>query len=180
MGHIQLTMSPPAHNHLQCSFICFIAAFSATRVCVCVASSAACASLCVCVCPYTVCKRVLPGPAAAQRAAAAASHKQRPAAEAAIVSAVADLLHVLGALKAWAPLMAGPALVKLIDMIVKLYSLHQPLVNRHTSEVLAAVAGSKASHLSTGQLAQLLGLLIDGEAGQLLSGGLVDIVITSN
>lgn len=54
-----------------------------------------------------MCKRVLPGPAAAQRAAAAASNKQRPAAEAAIVSAVADLLHLLGALKLWAPLMAG-------------------------------------------------------------------------
>jgi hypothetical protein len=55
-------------------------------------------------------------------------------------------------------------------MLVKLYALHQPLVNRHTSEVLAAVASSSSSHLGTGQLAQLLGMLIDGEASQLLSG----------
>lgn len=66
---------------------------------------------------------------------------------------------------------AGSVLPSLIDMLVKLYSLHQPLVNRHTSEVLAAVTGSSSSHLGMGQLAQLLGMLIDGEAGQLLAGG---------
>jgi len=68
----------------------------------------------------------------------------------------------------------GSVLPNLIDMLVKLYSLHQPLVNRHTSEVLAAVTGSSSSHLGTGQLAQLLGMLIDGEAGQLLAGGCCD------
>lgn len=55
-------------------------------------------------------------------------------------------------------------------MLVKLYALRQPLVSRHTSEVLAAVAGNSSSHLGTAQLAQLLGMLIDGEASQLLSG----------
>lgn len=55
-------------------------------------------------------------------------------------------------------------------MLIKLYALYQPLVSRHTSEVLAAVAGHNSSHLGTAQLARLLGLLIDGEASQLLSG----------
>jgi hypothetical protein len=55
-------------------------------------------------------------------------------------------------------------------MLVKLYALRQPLVSRHASEVLAAVAGNSSSHLGTAQLAQLLGMLIDGEASQLLSG----------
>lgn len=36
--------------------------------------------------------------------------------------------------------------------------------------MLAAVAGNSSSHLGTAQLAQLLGMLIDGEASQLLSG----------
>jgi hypothetical protein len=67
-------------------------------------------------------------------------------------------------------LAAGSALPGVTDMLVKLYALQQPLVSRHTSEVLAAVAGSNSSHLGTAQLAQLLGLLIDGEASQLLSG----------
>lgn len=66
----------------------------------------------------------------------------------------------------------GSSLPSLIDMLVKLYALHQPLVSRHTSEVLAAVAGNSSSHLGSGQLAQLLGLLIDGEAAQLLAGEL--------
>jgi hypothetical protein len=128
---------------------------------------------------HAVCKRVLPGPAAAQRAAAAATNKQRSAAEAAIVAAVSDLLHVLGALKAWAPLMSGASLPGLIDGLLKLYALHQPLVSRHTSEVLAALAGSSSSHLSPGQLAQLLGLLIDGQAGHVLSGALGDWTVST-
>lgn len=117
-----------------------------------------------------VCKAVLPGPAAAQRAAAAASNKQRSAAEAAIIAAVADLLHVLGALKGWAPLMAGASLPALIEGLIKLYSLRQPLVSRHTSEVLSSLACTSNSHLPPGQLAQLLALLVDGEASQALSG----------
>lgn len=70
----------------------------------------------------------------------------------------------------------GSTLPSLIDMIVKLYALHQPLVSRHSSEVLAAVAGSSSSsHLGTAQLAQLLGMLIDGEASHALSGACEDM-----
>jgi hypothetical protein len=72
--------------------------------------------------------------------------------------------------------LAGSTLPSLIDMIVKLYALHQPLVSRHSSEVLAAVAGSSSSHLGTAQLAQLLGMLIDGEASHALSGVCGDIL----
>jgi hypothetical protein len=53
---------------------------------------------------------------------------------------------------------------------VKLYSLRQPLLSRHTSEVLGAVAGSSSSHINPQQLQQLLALLIDGEASSLLAG----------
>ncbi len=54
-----------------------------------------------------LCQRVLPGPEAAAHAAAAAPSKKRSAAEEAIAAAVADALHLLGALKAWIPLLAG-------------------------------------------------------------------------
>lgn len=56
-----------------------------------------------------LCQRVLPGPEAAAHAAAAAPSKKRAAAEEAIAAAVADALHLLGALKAWIPLLAGGA-----------------------------------------------------------------------
>jgi hypothetical protein len=63
-------------------------------------------------------------------------------------------------------------------MLMKLYGLQQPLVSRHTSEVLTCLvtahssggSASSGGHLSSGQLAQLLGLLIDGAAGRILSG----------
>ncbi|KAF8071289.1 uhpC [Scenedesmus sp. PABB004] len=119
-----------------------------------------------------LCKLVLPGPAAAARAAAAASNKQRAAAEAAITSAVADVLHLLAALKSAAPLLAGASLPPLADLLVKLYGLRQPLLSRHTSDVLAALAGAPGSHLSAAQLGQLLRLLVDGEAAALLAAGL--------
>ena len=54
-----------------------------------------------------VCAEVLPGPEAAARAAAAASNKKRPVAEAAITKAVQDALHLLGALKMVLPLLSG-------------------------------------------------------------------------
>lgn len=54
-----------------------------------------------------MCKAVLPGPALAAHAAAAVSNKHRAAAEEAITRAVADALHLLGALKQLLPLMAG-------------------------------------------------------------------------
>ena len=50
---------------------------------------------------------VLPGPEAAAKAAASASHKARPQAEAVIKQAVADALHLLGLLKQAMPLLAG-------------------------------------------------------------------------
>ena len=54
-----------------------------------------------------LCQRVLPGPEASAHAAAAAPSKKRQAAEEAIAAAVADALHLLGALKQWLPLLAG-------------------------------------------------------------------------
>lgn len=53
---------------------------------------------------------MLPGPEAAARAAAAAAAKRRSDAEAAISRAVADALHLLGALQQLLPLLAGALL----------------------------------------------------------------------
>lgn len=54
-----------------------------------------------------MCQVVLPGPEASARAAAAASNKQRAAAEAAMVACVTDTLHLIAALRGALPLMAG-------------------------------------------------------------------------
>lgn len=54
-----------------------------------------------------LCQRVLPGPEAAAHAAAAAPSKKRQQAEEAIAAAVADALHLLGALTQWVPLLSG-------------------------------------------------------------------------
>jgi hypothetical protein len=67
--------------------------------------------------------------------------------------------------------LAAASLPTLIDQLVKLYSLRQPLLSRHTSEVLGALAGSSSSHINPQQLQQLLALLIDGEAASLLLAG---------
>jgi hypothetical protein len=69
---------------------------------------------------------------------------------------------------------AAAALPNLIDQLVKLYGLRQPLLSRHTSEVLGALAGSSSSHINPQQLQQLLALLIDGEASALLAGAVVN------
>ncbi len=111
----------------------------------------------------TVCRQVLPGPAAAARAAAAASNKQRSAAEDAIAKSVADVLHLMGALKRLLPLMAGAALPGVLDQLLKLYSLRQPLITRHATDALAALAAAPGGHLAPAQLDQLLGLVLDGD-----------------
>ena len=54
-----------------------------------------------------VCQQVLPGPEAAARAAAAASHKKRPEAEKVLAQAVANALHLLGTLSLILPLLSG-------------------------------------------------------------------------
>ena len=53
-----------------------------------------------------VCQQVLPGPEAAARAAAAATHKARPAAEKTLAQAVANALHLLGTLTLVLPLLS--------------------------------------------------------------------------
>ena len=60
-----------------------------------------------------MCEAVLPGPEAAARAAAAAPAKRRAEAEGAIARAVADALHLLGALRQLLPLMEGAQDIRL-------------------------------------------------------------------
>ncbi|GFR52360.1 hypothetical protein Agub_g14918 [Astrephomene gubernaculifera] len=119
------------------------------------------------------CQRILPGPAAAAQAAASASNKQRAAAEAAITAAVADALHLLGALKGGLPLLATQAAKAATELLLKLYSLRQPLLDRHVTEALAALAGaqgaaaagsSSGSGLAPSDLGDLLTVVTDTES----------------
>ncbi|KAG2424708.1 hypothetical protein HXX76_014284 [Chlamydomonas incerta] len=123
-----------------------------------------------------VCQRVLPGPAAAAHAAAAASNKQRAAAEAAITAAVADALHLLGALKQALPLLAPAAAKSVTELMLKLYGLKQPLLDRHVTEALAALAGAGGlggggggggagvSRLGAADLADLITVVLETES----------------
>ncbi|GIL82209.1 hypothetical protein Vretifemale_11129 [Volvox reticuliferus] len=143
-----------------------------------------------------VCQRVLPGPAAAAQSAAAASNKQRSAAEEAITAAVVDALHLIGALKGALPLLAPQAAKAISELLVKLYGLRQPLLDRHTTEALAALAGAgsrgedSATRLAPEDLAGLLTVVIETESlwtsggrdpglltalGRVLEGGLAKL-----
>ncbi|PRW60392.1 ARM repeat superfamily [Chlorella sorokiniana] len=103
-----------------------------------------------------LCKRVLPGPEAAAHAAAAAPSKKRQQAEEAIAAAVADALHLLGALKQWLPLLSSAAVAPACDLLLKLFPLRQPLLSRHATDALAALAAAPGGHLSAKGLAELL------------------------
>ncbi|GLI63541.1 hypothetical protein VaNZ11_006530 [Volvox africanus] len=123
-----------------------------------------------------VCQRVLPGPAAAAQSAAAASNKQRSAAEEAIAAAVADALHMIAALKGALPLLAPQTAKAVSELLVKLYSLRQPLLDRHTTEALSALAGAGGrgedaiTRLAPGDLAGLLTVVIETESLWVSSG----------
>jgi hypothetical protein len=60
----------------------------------------------MCACP-AVSQRILPGPEAAARMAAEASGKQRKEADAHVVKATGDALHLLGWLRMALPLLSG-------------------------------------------------------------------------
>lgn len=110
-----------------------------------------------------VCARVLPGPAAAAHAAAAAPGKQRATFEAAITSAVSDALHLMAALKQLGPLMAAPSLAPTLDLLFKLLPLRQALLSRHVLEVATALAAAPSSHLPPSQLGSLLDVALQSE-----------------
>ncbi|PSC74246.1 ARM repeat superfamily [Micractinium conductrix] len=110
-----------------------------------------------------LCQRVLPGPEAAAHAAAAAPSKKRAAAEEAIAAAVADALHLLGALKTWLPVVSGPAAAAACDLLLKLLPLRQPLLSRHTAEALTALCSAPGAHLGAKGLSELLGAVLGAE-----------------
>lgn len=62
-----------------------------------------------------------------------------------------------------------------MDHILKLYSLRQPLITRHATDALAALAAAPGGHLAPGQLDQLLGIVLEGddlwEAAEKAGGG---------
>ncbi|MEW5303887.1 MAG: hypothetical protein WDW36_006539 [Sanguina aurantia] len=110
-----------------------------------------------------VCQALLPLPQTAAKAAAAASNKQRAAAEESIAAAVGDVLHLIGALKDLLPLMTASTLRTVVDLLFQLYPLRQPLLSRHTTQALAALAASPASALSPAMLAEMLAVVVDSD-----------------
>jgi hypothetical protein len=63
------------------------------------------------------------------------------------------------------PRPAGPSLPLLLELLLKLYPLRQPLLSRSVSDVLFALVSSPRSHVSPAQLEGLAVLLLDGEGG---------------
>ncbi|KAK9818389.1 hypothetical protein WJX72_011834 [[Myrmecia] bisecta] len=111
-----------------------------------------------------VCQVVLPGPEAAARAAAAASNKRRHEAEGAIAKAVADALHLLGALKQTIQLLTGSAISSICSLVLKLYILRQPLLSCHATDVLLTLAASSSSHVGAPALADVLSAVLEQES----------------
>ena len=59
---------------------------------------------------------------------------------------------------------AGASALSTCELLLKLYPLKQPLLSRHTTEVLTALASSSASALPAPALAQLLSVVMEQEA----------------
>jgi ribosomal RNA-processing protein 12 len=108
-------------------------------------------------------QKILPGPQAAAQAAAAAPSKKRQQAEAAITTAVADALHLMGALRHCISLLSGAAAQGICELLLRLYPLRQPLLTRHTTDTLAALCTSSASHMSPRALSDLLSAVLLSE-----------------
>jgi ribosomal RNA-processing protein 12 len=145
-----------------------------------------------------LCREVLPAPEAAARAAQAATSaaggaggkaggssasSRRAEAEAAIAAAVAGALHLMAALRQLLPLASPAAARGAVQLLLRLYALRQPLLSRHATDVLTALAQEGAaeegereggggnaaptpatSGLDAPALAQLLSLLLKSQS----------------
>lgn len=109
----------------------------------------------------TLCRQILAGPEAAARAAAEASKKRRDEVESAITRAVSDALHLLGALKQVLPLLSETAVISACQLIFRLFPLGQPLLNRHSTDVLASLLGSGSCPLGAKPLGDLVSFVLD-------------------
>lgn len=109
-----------------------------------------------CVC--AVCKVVLSAPKLAAKAAAEATKSARPAAEAAIMRAVQDCLHFLGALKPVMPVLAEAAALDVAEQLLSLFLLAQPLLSQHAAECLLGLAqgAPNTNNVSASRLQLLL------------------------
>eukprot|EP00798_Chlamydomonas_sp_ICE-L_P031076 gene31076-6203_t len=85
------------------------------------------------------------------------------AAEEAITKSVQDTLHMIGTLKTVLPLMSGPAVKTVVDLLFKLYPLKQALLSRHTTEALTALCSAPSSHLAPQALGELLMVIVDAD-----------------
>jgi len=128
-----------------------------------------------------LCGEVLPAPEAAARAAAQAPGRRRAEAEEGIARAVADALHLMGALRGLLPLASPAAARGAVQLLLRLYALRQPLLSRHATDVLTALAQEQqsaedgggdaattttttTSGLDPPALAQLLSLLLKSQS----------------
>lgn len=57
----------------------------------------------------------------------------------------------------------GASLPPILDQLLKLYPLRQPLLVRHTTEVLTALASAPSSAMTSSQLSQLLGVVLESD-----------------
>lgn len=58
---------------------------------------------------------------------------------------------------------AGPAAAPICDLLLKLYPLRQPLLSRHATEVLTALAAAPGGHLTARGLGELVGAALAAE-----------------
>lgn len=61
-------------------------------------------------------------------------------------------------------LAAGVSAISICDLLLKLYPLRQPLLSRHTTDVLTRLTSSSASHLSPKALSDLIGSVLAQES----------------
>lgn len=58
---------------------------------------------------------------------------------------------------------AGPAAAPVCDLLLKLYPLRQPLLSRHATEALTALAAAPGGHLTARGLGELVGAVLGAE-----------------
>jgi len=92
-----------------------------------------------------VAKAVLAGPRLAAKAAAEAPQSKREGVEAAIMRAVQDCLHLLGALKPLLPVLPEAAALEVCDALLALFGLQQQLLSCHAADCLTALAAGAAN-----------------------------------
>jgi hypothetical protein len=94
---------------------------------------------------FAVAHLVLSAPKLAAKTAANATKSQRQSAEEAIMAAVQDCLHFIGALKPIMPVLSEAAALEIAEHLLKLFALAQPLLSQHAADCLLHLAQGAAN-----------------------------------